>query len=245
MRLPLPCVECAKAKSDPKTGIFRSAFAFVEMEGEHEFRISCPEGHGSVVALQQPRYELLFESGGMAVLDGYYREAVASFAAALERLHEHSIRAMLLQAGVSAGDVESTWKQLSRQSERQFGAFLVLYVGQHSEVAPTLANKWIEFRNSVIHQGVFPKAKEALEYGEEVMRVVAQLASGLEKVAPAGMAALRKEHAERAAATGYPGEIITILGRATDLWPKLQPFTEELRLLDNRRRGGGGCLTTA
>jgi hypothetical protein len=44
------------------------------------FRIACPQGHVSNIILQVPKYELLFDLGTMALLDGYTRESVTSMA---------------------------------------------------------------------------------------------------------------------------------------------------------------------
>lgn len=241
MRLPLPCIECAKQKADSATGLCSTVFLFVEMEGEHLFRLTCPDGHSSIVGLQQPRFELLFESGAMALLDGYYREAVASFAAALERFHEYWLRATLLQARVPPADVASMWKPMARQSERQYGAFLALHLRETGKLAKTVPDKWVTFRNDIVHKGLFPSAQEAHEYGHEVLQVIAEMWEQLEKNSPAGIASLRSEQSQALTSVGaYPGEILTILSRAEDLWPQVLALTDELRLLNDRRRGKGG-----
>lgn len=48
-------------------------------------------GHVVAFTLDTLRFELLFESGIVALLAGFRREAVSSIAAALERFYEFSI----------------------------------------------------------------------------------------------------------------------------------------------------------
>jgi hypothetical protein len=246
MRLPLPCVECVRKKADPNTGLFSGCLVFVEMEGEHLFRLTCSDGHSSTLGLQQPRFELLFESGAMALLDGYYREAVASFASALERFHEYWFRATLLEAGVAPGAIASMWKIIAKQSERQYGAFLALHVRETNGLPRILPDQWVTFRNDIVHKGLFPSAQKAQGYGEEVLHMIAELWKQLEKTAAAGVAALRSEQSEILTSAGaYPGEITTILSRAEDLLPKVVSLKDELPLLDKRRRGEGGALVAS
>src|SRR5262245_54774125 len=116
MRLPLPCVACAKP-SPGGEGLMATVFVFVELEGEHRFRVTCPQGHHSVIGLRQPRFKILYESGALALLDGYYREAVATIASSLERFHEYWIRATFLETGVPSEAYNDTWKLLAKQSE--------------------------------------------------------------------------------------------------------------------------------
>src|SRR5262249_54819225 len=152
--------------------------------------------------------------GGMAFLDGYYREAVASFAVALERFHEYWLRATLLQIDVSPTVIDSMWKHMAKQSERQYGAFLALSLRETGNVARTLTDKSVRFRNDIVHKGLFPSAKEAHDYGEEVMRLIAELWQQLEKSAPTAIWAMRSEQKKLLGSVGaYPGEIVTILAR--------------------------------
>ena len=47
------------------------------------FRATCPHGHKTAIVLKAQKFEVLFDMGVSALLDGYCREAVTSFAAAL------------------------------------------------------------------------------------------------------------------------------------------------------------------
>ncbi len=56
---------------------------------------------------------------------------------------------------------------MARQSERQFGAFLMIHL-LVSGTAYQMNQKMVEWRNKVIHQGYIPKPGEAESYGEHV-----------------------------------------------------------------------------
>jgi hypothetical protein len=79
----------------------------------------CKHGHHNVAALQHPKFEILFESGGQAFLDGYYREAVVSIATAIERFLEFYTRVVCAKRGLAVEALEASWKPMSQQSERQ------------------------------------------------------------------------------------------------------------------------------
>lgn len=68
-------------------------FTAVEVRDENHYALTCPKGHRNVVVLQQQKFEVLFEIGAHAIEDGYYREAVSSFTASLERFYEFFVRA--------------------------------------------------------------------------------------------------------------------------------------------------------
>jgi hypothetical protein len=61
---------------------------FVELTEERVVAFTCDAGRENVFTLQKQKFEILFEMGAMALLDGYYREAGASVAVALERFFE-------------------------------------------------------------------------------------------------------------------------------------------------------------
>lgn len=64
---------------------------------------------------------------------------------------------------VEGKDVAATWKLVSSQSERQLGAFYLLYLALFHTV-PNPDKKKVEFRNNVIHKGTIASTEEATEY---------------------------------------------------------------------------------
>ncbi len=168
----------------------------VEQQDDGLYHLTCSSGHRTTVWLQNLKFELLFDSGGLALLDGHSREAVSSIAAALERFMEFYVRIVALKhlAGqepleetikrFSVGQhepFEETWKRVSNQSERQIGAFLFIYLLENGK--PPLfideckmqsygekENK--HFRNAVIHKGYTPSQEQVIEYGEQVFQFI-------------------------------------------------------------------------
>jgi hypothetical protein len=146
--------------------------ATTEIQDSNLYLVDCPKGHKAYVILQEQKFELLFDIGACAILDGYHREAVTSFTSSLERFYEYFVRAALLQNGSSNDDVESIWKRMSRQSERQLGAFIVTYLREVGGSLPILSEKDSNFRNEIIHQGRIPTRNEAIEYGQKILDLI-------------------------------------------------------------------------
>jgi len=125
--------------------VYKDGLTLVDLRDTDLYDLTCPEGHQTTVRLANEKFELLFDSGGLAVLDGYLFEAVSSFAAALERFREFYIRVIalkhlggkesaveqldrILSAGKASEPLEETWKKVEQQSQRQYGAFLFLHL---------------------------------------------------------------------------------------------------------------------
>ena len=120
MRIPIVCSVC----SAENQGI--AAYYPDEMRDDGVYIGSCPSGHRVVVATQTLRHEMLFEVGLSALSDGYPRDAISSFAAAVERFYEFAVMVLLRSAAIPQDAVATAWKVVSSQSERQFGAFVFL-----------------------------------------------------------------------------------------------------------------------
>jgi hypothetical protein len=138
------------------------------------YEIECPKGHRFLANILYHEFQKLFEVAVSALADDYYREAVGSFAASYERFMELFIRIVLKANGTPNDQLANGWKKISRQSERQLGAFIMLFVLEFGRQPPLLANAHIELRNNVIHQGYFPTKEECLKYGRAVRDSIRQ-----------------------------------------------------------------------
>jgi hypothetical protein len=166
MKITLTCPTCTLSSS-------RRFYQSATLVDEGAYEVVCPMGHRNWVALQQLKFELLYEAGVSAIVDGYYREAVSSFAAALERFFEFYVRVHCEGTGVGQSSAfDKVWKGVASQSERQLGAFMFVYLLKNGAPAPMLAGKQVEFRNAVIHKGRFPTVDEAVDYGDAVANLI-------------------------------------------------------------------------
>lgn len=145
-----------------------SSLGIARIPDDGVIELTCDRGHHTFMLIQQARYEILSELAVTALCDGYYREAVASFASALERLYEHYVDVVCRSRGIDRGAFVAAWKPLRRSSERQFGAFAMLHLIETGQPALPLADKHVSFRNDVIHAGIIPDRKEAVAYGQAV-----------------------------------------------------------------------------
>jgi hypothetical protein len=59
----------------------------------------CPNGHDLLIGTQTRPHEMLFGIALNAIIDGYNREAVSSFAARMERYFEFAIRVFASKSG--------------------------------------------------------------------------------------------------------------------------------------------------
>ncbi|MGX9762082.1 hypothetical protein [Pseudomonas shahriarae] len=169
MKLSMTCMKCAfEQPANPSY----QAPSLVEVRDDSVYVVTCKKGHTSKIILQEQKFEILFQIGAYAILDGYYREAVASFTSSLERFYEFFIRAKLLEEKCDDSSIESSWKHVAQQSERQLGAFIFLYTQTFGSPPEALKPNRVKFRNEVIHKGKIPTRQEATEYGQAVLDLI-------------------------------------------------------------------------
>jgi hypothetical protein len=122
--------------------------------------------------LENEKHDILFEGAGLALLDGYIREAAFGLASALERFLEFAVRALSLRFRIPPDEHETTWKIVARQSERQLGMFLGMWLVHTNTAGVYLEGKWVEFRNDVVHRGYIPREPEVMDYGDRVLAYI-------------------------------------------------------------------------
>jgi len=167
VKLLISCMKCLEEFGHPTDEMSR-----VEFCDNGRYEITCSHGHKTVTILQQQKFEILFEIGANAIIDGYYREAVSSFTSSLELFYEFCIRVFMQRVNNSEELLRRGWKEISNQSERQLGAFIFLWIYCIGEMPDLPSRKQNEFRNDVIHKGKIPTKEEALIYGNEILKVV-------------------------------------------------------------------------
>ena len=91
--------------------------------------------------------------------------------------------------------LESPWKQIAVQSERQYGAFIILFPAVASG-SFNLPQQIPELRNKVIHRGYIARSDEVLEYAKTSFGVIRKIVQVLKDKCPAEMWAEINEAAE-------------------------------------------------
>ena len=158
----------------------------IEITDKLLYEFYCEKGHLNRFYITNPKYELLFDMGLCAYFNGFYREAVLDFAASLERFYESCTNIFLIarypDQNICGEKIEQLWKPISRQSERQYGAFLSSYMMIKGHLPKLFSEKQTEFRNKVTHQGFFPKENDTLMYAkavaEFIISVIEELTDG-------------------------------------------------------------------
>lgn len=144
--------------------------ALIEIGNDNLHQVTCNKGHAWSLVVTQQKHEILFEVAVNAIVDGYYREAISSFSASLERYYEFFIKVTLAHS--PSGVFEKAWKQISSQSERQLGAYIFLYIYAYDKPPETLSQSLTTARNGVIHKGYIPSRTEAVDFGEAVAKII-------------------------------------------------------------------------
>lgn len=148
---------------------------FEQVNNDGIYEVNCAKGHKSKTIIDNINFEILFEYGLNAINDGYYREAVSSITSAMERYFEFFIKTILRNSTTDFDSISKVWKKVSSQSERQLGAYIMLYFQAFGREPLLLnQNKEVPFRNSVIHKGYIPTKQEAIDYGNSVMKIIEQ-----------------------------------------------------------------------
>ncbi|MGI4823629.1 MAG: hypothetical protein ACRYFV_20660 [Janthinobacterium lividum] len=192
MKVNIPCIECVSAGDNtPYWADSRP------VSDSLIYDVTCPKGHKTEILLAAYKFELLFESGVVGLRAGYYREAVSSFATALERFYEFSIIFFIIDKfdPKPTGHFDENavqkflklWKIPLKFSERQIGAFYALYFNEFDEL-PVLFDEAfskslkhiivknpVNLRNRVVHEGYIPTYEEAIQYGEAVAMYIKAL----------------------------------------------------------------------
>ena len=176
MQVHLYCPDCmaeaSKVYEKGGGGVAPILSDVYELMNDGVYTVQCPKGHTGNVVLKNLHFELLFDLGINAIGDGYYREAVASITASLERYYEFFVKTVWHAQGVPFEIVDKNWKEMSNQSERQLVAYIVSYSYSFGDVAPLMTNSMTKFRNSVIHKGEFPTREKTIEYAGAVLKLI-------------------------------------------------------------------------
>lgn len=220
MRLQIKCMTCLESD-----GKMSDEAISIEMQDDGLYSMTCQRGHNTITAIQEQKFEILFDLGAMALLDGYPREAVTSMAAAVERFFDYYIQVISHKHGIPFTTLSEAWKPVSRQSERQLGAFLFLYLIENKralqrsivdampDVSFGLKKKdlsWTGFRNEVIHKGYIPSSKEVLAYGDLIYQFIYRLIEELRATSKDYMLKVAFHHNAKAFVLSDDGKITTM-----------------------------------
>lgn len=155
-------------------------FSLVQIDKWPYFEVNCSAGHISRYTFSNELYDLLFHQATYCIQDGYFRESIGTYHAALERYFEYCIE-LFCYSNNSSLKYEKLWEKISKHSERQLGAFYSLWLTTMGENPSFLNENKVAFRNKVVHQGKLANEKDAKEYGEYVFKYIRESNYKLEK----------------------------------------------------------------
>lgn len=212
MKLKMTCPYCLVEQQAKVGDTVYLTVDSIELCTKYYYEYTCPNGHKNSFFLSNPRYELLYDMGISAYLDGYYREAALDFAACIERFYEYCIFTLTFHWD-AINELSDMWKEMAVYSERQYGAFVALHFSKLGFSPPKPTKSHIEFRNNVTHKGHFPTKEETYHYAEYVASRISSIKSNLpteiEQYWGGMFPALKEVHESRAEAGGH--NICTVL----------------------------------
>ena len=173
MKIFAMCMECQKEPAPPS---FEPIVA--DYYEEATATIRCSKGHTFALILQSQKFEILLESAANALIEGYTLEASSSLSSAYERFIEFALKVLCKKSGIELTEVEKTFNQVSRQSERQMGGFLFMYLSIIG-VTYKINDQVVQFRNKVIHKGYIPTPSEVEEFAEKIYSEIYNLTQKL------------------------------------------------------------------
>lgn len=176
MRYNLTCTECIE-----KMSINGQFITHVSPNNEGIYNVTCMNGHSFNVNILSHHFQVLFENGIHALADNYYVESFVSFATSYERFIEYFLNVILKTNEISVEEFDSTWKELAKQSERQIGAFNLVYLQEFKQKPNQLSAKNKELRNSVIHKGHLPTKEDCIKFGDSVLIFIREIIQKLKE----------------------------------------------------------------
>lgn len=179
MHVIMPCPQCSAKFYDAlkREGSLKAPsaqsnpFSTVEVNRWPFYEHTCSEGHRTRMMIQNELYELLFQQAVYCIQDGYYREAVGTFHASLERFMEFATELLSYKA-LKDINFDAIWKTIGNQSERQLGAYLIAYQLVLGKLPQKLDSNRIKLRNDVVHKGRLVTKEEAIDHGQYVMNYI-------------------------------------------------------------------------
>jgi len=186
MKVTLSCSQClADYKKNPTQDLemfLRDPF-LADLNEDGVYVGKCTRSHKLEAIISHPKFEMLFQSGALAFIYGFHREAISSAATSLERFFEFCTFALWEKLGVKEEEATRAWKELSKQSERQLGAFYSLYLALLKTPFPVsefALQKLVTTRNKVIHQGVIPTREGTKGFLKDVFELIDESSRRLE-----------------------------------------------------------------
>ncbi|WP_338630400.1 hypothetical protein [Clostridium baratii] len=151
-----------------------------EVNDEGIYFVECDKGHKAYNIVDNEKFEILFDMGLEALNKGFRQESVLCFTTSFERFREWVIRVILTKNNVEKDDFDKVWSYVSKQSERQLGAFYFLYLQEFGDQPEMISQGVSEFRNEVIHKGVIPNYEKTYNYGKYIYEYINKVLKKLE-----------------------------------------------------------------
>jgi hypothetical protein len=178
MKIRLVCHDCTFPKDG---GPVDMRLYDMPVRDDGVYHLTCKRGHTTATITQGEKFDVLIDIAINAIIDGYFREAVASATSSLERFYEYFVRVVCADSDIPLPELERAWKHVRNASERQLGMFVACHI-LHTQQSPELLSaEKVAFRNDIVHKGRIPTKKEAVAYIDAVFLVVLPILANLRR----------------------------------------------------------------
>lgn len=175
MKLKINCPKCNEENQGEE--FQEEIIKLKSIPRDFTIRFKCKNNHLNIIHLSDPLFSILFDKSVIAFVEENYRGCIFESASSLERFYEHAIRVLLIEQKDFENKeiVESfnnAWRIIHKMSERQIGAFIMLFNKTTNRIPILLSNTLTNLRNDVIHKGYLPEKNEALKFLENVYSLI-------------------------------------------------------------------------
>lgn len=109
------------------------------------------------------RYQILFELALNYVARDQFRDCIVAAFAALERFMEHYLLVSVIEKALLLDQLETFWKTIGSQSERQVGAYHTAVLLREGVAIKQINQEFTKYRNKTIHQGLLPDRENTMK----------------------------------------------------------------------------------
>ncbi|QWG93277.1 hypothetical protein [Bacillus toyonensis] len=169
MNIYIHCEQCIRFNQLNPSNDQDFQFYKVPVNEEGVYNFICYRGHETKAISPYEKYQILFQMGANALLEGNYFESVGCFIASVERFREWTIKFIWYLNGINEQKSDDLWKKHFKNfSERQLGAFSAMFIDHFKEPPLIFDDKQNKFRNNVLHKGIIPTKDETYKFGKYV-----------------------------------------------------------------------------
>lgn len=171
-----PCMKCLQELGRPEY------FTHIQLNDDATWELTCPTGHKTQVALQNPKFEIFFHMGCLQFLEKNWKNCIHNINTALEEFIGYVIKIIYFSSNLEDYGAEII-KSTDSLWERKYGAFIALYLMKFKK-NKIIPKKQVEFLNKITHKAYIPTESQAFDYCEFVHNFILSIQNKINEEIP-------------------------------------------------------------